>query len=195
MDPGAPPAVAYPLSLRDVLRVLERRLAVIGVVLAIAAAPGAARADESAASASLGWATYSLPGEDDMDITSYWGGQLNVMYERAFSEPLSWRVELGGAIFHHDEGASYLVLADAGLVYRFDVLTWVPYVFGGVGGVWATGGPLPSTTEPVLMLGGGIDKLFDRDRSAGIEVHLASFAGTVTTFSLAVRGTFRWGYF
>ena len=80
-------------------------------------------------------------------------------------------------------------------MYRFDVLTWVPYVFGGVGGVWTTGGPLPSTLEPVLMLGGGLDKLFDRDRSAGIEVHLASFAGNVTTFSLAIRGTFRWGYF
>jgi hypothetical protein len=181
--------------LRDVLRVLARRLAGFGVVLAIAAAPAPVRADESAASASLGWATYSLPGDDDMDITSYLGLQLDLMYERAFSEPLSWRVELGGAIFHHEDGTSYLAIGDAGLVYRFDVLTWVPYVFGGVGGVWATGGPLPSTTEPVLMLGGGVDKLFDRDRSAGLEVHLASFAGTVTTFSLAIRGTFRWGYF
>jgi hypothetical protein len=194
MDPRPPPVVAYIAGLRDVLRVLTPRgLAVIGV--AIAAAPGVARADESAASLSLGWATYSLPGEDDMDITSYLGLQLDAMYERAFSEPLSWRVELGGAVFHHSEGTSYLAIADAGLVYRFDVLSWVPYVFGGAGGVMAGGGPLPSTFEPVLMLGGGLDKLFNRDRSAGIEVHLASFAGSVTTFSLAFRGTIRWGYF
>jgi hypothetical protein len=161
----------------------------------VAAGAGRARADESAASLSLGWATYSLPDDNDMDITSYLGLELDAMYERAFSEPLSWRVELGGAVFHHSDGTSVMAVADAGLVYRFDVLSWVPYAFAGVGGVTAGGGPLPTTTEPILVLGGGVDKLFSRDHSAGLEAHLASFAGDVTTFSLAFRMTLRWGYF
>ncbi len=167
----------------------------LAAAVVLAAGPGTARADESAASLSLGWATYSLPGDDNMDITSYLGLELDAMYERAFSEPLSWRVELGGAIFHHTDGTSYLAVGDAGIVYRFDVLNWVPYAFAGVGGVMAGGGPLPSTTEPILVLGGGVDKLYSRSRSVGFEVHLASFAGDVTTFSAALRVTLRWGYF
>lgn len=168
---------------------------VLAAAAVVAVGSGVAHADESAASLSLGWATYSLPDDNNMDITSYLGLELDAMYERAFSEPLSWRVELGGAVFHHSDGTSVLAVADAGLVYRFDVLSWVPYAFAGVGGVTAGGGPLPTTTEPILVLGGGIDKLFSRDHSAGLEAHLASFAGDVTTFSLAFRMTLRWGYF
>jgi hypothetical protein len=170
--------------------------AVVVAMFGLAAAPTPAQADgESALSASLGWATYSLPGDDDMDITSYKGAQLAVMYERAFAEPLSWRIELGGAAFHHTDGASLLAVGDLGVVYRFDVLEYVPYAFAGVGAVMAGGGPLPTTTEPILMLGGGLDFLLRRERSWGVELHLASFAGSVTTFSLGVRGTLRWGFF
>jgi len=165
------------------------------VVTCVLAASAPAAADESALSASLGWATYSLPGEENSTVRSYLGAEVGVVYERAFAEPLSARIELAGGWFHHADGGSWLGVGDVGVVYRFDVLTYVPYAFAGVGAVVAGGGPLPSTTEPVLMLGGGLDLLLSRERSVGIELHLASFAGSVTTFSLGVRGTLRWGYF
>jgi len=172
------------------------RAVLLGLGLALACAPRPARADgESALSAALGWASYSLPGDDNMDISSHLGAELAIEYERAFAEPLSWRIELGGAVFHHTDGTGWLAVADTGVAYRFDVLRYVPYAFGGVGAVMAGGGPLPTTTEPVLVLGGGLDVLSGRDRSWGGEVRLASFAGSVTTFVLGIRGTLRWGYF
>jgi hypothetical protein len=193
MDPQPSRAVASWVGLRDG-RVVPGRVVVLGLALAVV--PGPAHADgESALSGSLSWATYSLPGQNDMDVTSYLGAQLAVEYERAFAEPLSWRVELGAAGFHHADGKSWLAIGDAGVVYRFDVLKYVPYAFAGVGAVIAGGGPLPSTTEPILMLGGGLDILASRERSWGFELRLASFAGSVTTFSFGVRGTLRWGFF
>ena len=171
---------------------MTRAAIVAGLAVIAGARPAAA--DESALSASLAWATYSLPGDDEMDITPTIGGVVAVEYERAFAEALSWRVELAGGVFHGD-GTSYLGLADAGAVYRFDVLKYVPYAFAGVGAVLAGGGPLDDNIDPVLVLGGGLDFLRGRDRSWGFEARMASFAGDVTTFSAGVRGTLRWGYF
>jgi hypothetical protein len=168
------------------------RVACVAGVLVVTA--GSARADESALSASLAWATYTLPDDNDMDITPTVGGALAVEYERAFAEPLSWRIELAGGVFHGD-GTSWRALADRGIVYRFDVLKYVPYAFVGVGAVAAGGGPLADTIDPVLVFGGGLDILRGRERSWGFEGRLASFAGDVTTLSLGARYTFRWGFF
>jgi hypothetical protein len=164
-------------------------------ILARIAAPAAADG-ESALSGSLGWATYARPSADDpaMDVTPDFGGMLAIEYERAFAEPLSWRIEGAFGGFGGD-GTSFLALAHVGAVYRFDVLKYVPYAFAGVGAVMAWGGPLDFGADPVLVLGGGLDILSSRDRSYGVEARLASFAGDITFLSIGARLTFRWGYF
>jgi hypothetical protein len=182
-------------GLRNGRDVQGRLVLALAAAAALAALPRPARADESAISGAVGWAGFTLPGEDDMDVSSFLGGQLAFEYEHAFGEALSVRVEAAGAVFHHEDGTGWLALGDAGLVYRFDVLKYVPYVFGGVGVVTVGGGPLPSTTDPVLVLGGGVDVLKSREWSWGGEVRLASFAGDVTTISVGVRITRRWGFF
>ena len=53
--------------------------------------------------------------------------------------------------------------------------------------------PLPLALLAVAC--GGLDFLRSRERSWGFEARLASFAGNVTTMSLGVRGTLRWGFF
>jgi hypothetical protein len=166
-----------------------------GAAIAIVPAPAAADG-ESALSGSLGWATYARPSADDpmMDVTPDIGGMLAIEYERAFAEPLSWRIEIAGGGFGGG-GTSYLGLAHAGAVYRFDVLKYVPYAFAGAGVVVAWGGPLDTGADPVLVLGGGLDVLSSRERSYGVEVRMASFAGDVTFLTIGVRLTRRWGYF
>ena len=173
---------------------MRKAQAVLAVAIACAAA-GPARADgESALSVAGAWMYTSHPGEDDMDVAVYAGGTLALEYERAFAESLSWRVELVGGLFF-DDGTAWVALGDAGAVYRFDVTKYVPYAFAGVGAVGAGGGPLETGFDPVLVLGGGLDFLRGRDRSWGFEGRLASFAGDVTTFSVGLRYTLRWGYF
>ena len=60
-----------------------------------------------------------------------------------------------------------------------DIFKYVPYAFGGIGGVLSGGGPIDqhgASDEFVIELGGGVDYLVGRDRSYGIEVRFASFA-------------------
>lgn len=151
---------------------------------------------ESAASAELAVGTYVLPGEDeDETIAPIAGGVLVGIYERGFSEALSWRVELAGALYAGD-GTSWGAVAAGGIVYRFDVLKYVPYALVELGGSYLRGGPIPEPVlDPVLQVGGGVDWLRGRDRSYGLEARVASFAGESNTFSLGVRVTHRWGYF
>ncbi len=186
------------------LAALVASILVLGVVLG--AHPRAAHADnERALSASLAWATFSVPGEatgnmEPPQITPDIGGALAVSYEHALGSEVSLRFELAGGLFHgggeeDQPQTSYLGLADAGAVYRFDVLKYVPYVFGGVGAVARGGGPLEGGVDFVLVVGGGLDVLVSRAWSYGIEARLASFGGDVTVFTLGIRGTHRWGYF
>jgi hypothetical protein len=90
---------------------------------------------------------------------------------------------------------SFAGLADAGITFRFDVLKYVPYAFGGVGGVFSGGGPIDNGADFVLCVGGGLDVLQSRSRSWGVEGRLASFGGDITLFTVGLRGTIRWGYF
>lgn len=157
---------------------------------------GAAQAgeDESALSVSLGWATYATPGDDGMTTHPSFGGALGVTYERGISEALSWRVAVAGGGFTGNGGAG-AGWVSGGVVYRFDVLKYVPYALVAVGGVGLDGGDLPAGFSPMLELGGGLDVLTSRDRSWGIEARLGSFAGDTTIFSITARRTWRWGYF
>jgi hypothetical protein len=128
------------------------------------------------------------------------GGSVSVSYERTIGTDFALRGELAVGVFHggNDEqtgASSQAVLADIGVGYRFDILRVVPYAFAGVGAIAARGGRLSDATDLVLVIGGGIDHLFNRHRSLGLELRLASFAGDVTVATIGVRGTMRWGAF
>jgi hypothetical protein len=160
---------------------------------------------ERALSAGLGWATFSVPGkatgnQTPPDITPDVGGALSVSYEHAIGSDVSLRGELAFGVFYggaakDQSNLSFAGLADAGITYRFDVLKYVPYAFGGVGGVFSGGGPIDNGADFVLVLGGGLDVLQSRSRSWGLEGRLASFGGDITLLTIGLRGTIRWGYF
>src|ERR1041385_1838670 len=146
---------------------------------------GTARADgERAVSASLSWATFSALGKPmgkqaPPTLSPDIGGMLAVSYEQAISDDISLRGELAGGGFHGggppmQSQTSYASLGDAGAVFRFDVLKVVPYLFGGLGAVVSGGGPIDRGTDFVLVVGGGVDWLRDREHSFGLEARLAS---------------------
>jgi hypothetical protein len=128
------------------------------------------------------------------------GGALGVSYEHAIGTDIALRGELAGGLFYGGAGknqsnTSYAGLGDVGVTFRFDVLKYVPYAFGGVGAIASGGGPIDKGADFVLCIGGGLDFLESRERSWGFEGRLASFGGDITLFTLGVRGTIRWGYF
>lgn len=187
------------------------RIALPLLLVAAASAPAAAEG-ERALSLGLGWATFSVPGEavNNMappQISPDIGGAISLTYEHAISSDFSLRVEgAAGAFYGGGSDAdmdakdppskgSYAGLVDAGAVFRFDVLKYVPYLFGGLGVVTTTGGPIDGGTDLVIAIGGGLDVLQSRSRSYGVEARLASFGGDTTVFTFGVRGTVRWGYF
>lgn len=170
-----------------------------------AASPASAEG-ERAISGGLGWATFSVPGvaeEPGMEpptVSTLLGATAGATYEHAIGSDVSLRGELAFAMFHGgnadtQSALSYAGLGDVGAVFRFDVLKYVPYAFGGLGAVARTGGPIGSGADLVLAIGGGVDMLVDRASSYGLEVRLASFGGDVTIFTLGLRATRRWGYF
>ena len=161
---------------------------------------------ERALSVGLGWATFSTPGPkpaanmEPTQVSPDVGGALAVTYEHAIGSDFSLRAEGGGGLFYGGQAkdqtaVSYAGFGDAGISFRFDVLKYVPYAFGGLGVVETTGGPILSGTNFVVALGGGVDMLVSRKRSYGIEGRLASFGGDVTIFTIGLRATTRWGYF
>lgn len=174
------------------------------MIVCALAAPARAEG-ERALSVGLSWATFSVPGEREGNmeppaVTPDVGGALAGIYEHAIGSDVSLRGELAGGLFYggqkEDESSlSYAGLVDVGAVYRFDVLKYVPYAFGGVGAVMTTGGPIGSHATFVLAVGGGLDVLASRARSWGFEARLASFGGDVTIVTLGLRATTRWGYF
>jgi hypothetical protein len=171
----------------------------------IALAAGTAHADgDRALSLEVGWATFTTPGKkvgamEPPAITPDVGGSLSGIYEHAVSSDVSLRGELGGNLFtggtrKGQSDPSWAGLADVGAVMRFDVLKYVPYAFGGIGGVYSGGGPIERGAEFVVVVGGGLDVLASRTRSWGFEGRLASFGGNVTIFTVGVRGSIRWGF-
>jgi hypothetical protein len=163
--------------------------------------------DDRALSGSLGYATFSEPGkpahnQQSTTITPDFGVTPSIMYEHAFSTDFSLRGELGGAFFSGGQNintkntgtTSWLGMADIGITFRFDVLKYVPYAFGGLGGEYSTGGALDNGFVPVLVVGGGLDVLQSRSRSWGLEARIVGFATDTTVFTLSLRGTLRWGY-
>jgi hypothetical protein len=183
------------VAIRDTCGV-SRVVALITVL--VCAAPGVARAGDgdSALSVGVGAGTFTMPGEEeDETIAPTAGGLVIVTYERGFSEALSWRVEASGAAYGGG-GLSWSGAAAAGLVYRFDVLKYVPYGLVELGASYVGGGPVPSPVfDPVVEVGGGLDILQSRTRSYGFEARVSGFAGDTTLLSISGRYTWRWGFF
>lgn len=166
---------------------------------------GAARADsEQAFSAGIGFATFSTLSEkmgekEPVEVSPTGGGALVLSYERAIGTDVAIRGEIAGGLFwggNNDKQSSrsHALLADVGVVFRFDVFKYVPYVFGGLGGVTAGGGPIDNGTDPVLVIGAGLDRLWSRQSSGGFELRVASFGGDITVVTIGIRGTRRWGF-
>ncbi len=189
-----PRAVARRRALCDTRCVLRVCAPVVVLLSIVGTRPARAGDGDSALSASLGWATYVTPDKQNKDITPTIGGVVGLTYERGISEALSWRVSLVGGGFAGG-GTTFAGWGAAGLVYRFDVLEYVPYVQASLGAIELGGGPVPRGLHPLLELGGGLDLLSNRDRSWGAEVRLGSFAGNTTTVTAGLRATWRWGYF
>ncbi|HEX2688366.1 MAG TPA: hypothetical protein VHN14_17165 [Kofleriaceae bacterium] len=177
-----------------------------GALAIVAMIGGTVHADgDRAVSASLGWATFSAPGQAMRNqapptLSPDIGGTLAVSYEQSVSTDIGLRAELAGGVFYGGEQTmqrrtSHAVLGDAGVVFRFDVLKFVPYAFGGLGGVATGGGPIDRGADLVLVVGGGVDWLTRRERSVGLEARVASFGGDITVVTFGVRGTVRWGFF
>lgn len=165
------------------------------VLVAGLAGRAAAGDGETAVSANAGFATYATPdAEEEETLTPTGGGMVGVTYERGFGDYASWRLNGAGALYGGG-GFAQTALVTAGFSYRVDVLRYVPYVAVGVGGIVRSGGPFETGVEPVLELGVGVDWLRGRDRSWGVAGSLTGFASDTTTLSLAVRSTWRWGFF
>lgn len=182
------------------------RPVLLGLALVAAAAGPAAAEDERSLSATLSYAYFSTVGampEDGSEppaLASDIGGSLTLAYERMLGTDVGLRGSLTGGGFYGGEELeqsprSYALLADAGVVFKLDILKYVPYGFAGIGGVVSGGGPIDQGLDFVVVLGGGLDYLITRQRSLGLEVRLASFGGDVTVMTAGVRGTVRWGFF
>lgn len=167
--------------------------------------PGTARADsEQALSAGVGFATFSTLSEkmgemEPVEVNPSGGGALVVSYERAIGTDVALRGEVAGGMFFggntdQQSSRSYALLGDVGVVFRFDVFKYVPYAFAGLGAVRSGGGPIAHDTDLVLVVGGGLDRLYSRQKSVGAELRIASFGGDITVVTVGIRGTHRWGF-
>jgi hypothetical protein len=180
-------------------------------ILALGAAllvvPGTARADdERTASVGLGWAWFSTLGEPAEEgqeppaLSPDAGGSLTLAHERMIGTDLGLRGSTTFGAFYGgnqemQSKASYAVLADVGVVFKLDVMRFVPYGFASVGGVASWGGPIDNGIDLVVVLGGGVDWLTSRKKSIGFEARVASFGGDVTVLTAGIRGTVHWGLF
>lgn len=197
LDHGIPAQVAYNDG-------VIRPVLAAGSLLGIAAGPAVAE-DERALSFGVGLATFSAPGEampnmEPPAVSPTGGGVASASFERMIGTDIGLRAELAAGVFRggnskKQSATSYALIADAGVVFRFDILEYVPYAFGGLGAVASGGGPIDRDPSLVLVVGGGLDWLRGRTHSYGAELRLASFGGDVTVFTFAVRGTLRWGFF
>ncbi len=153
-------------------------------------AGSAARAgeDDRSLSLSLGYATYSVPDYSPPGLA------LGVEYERGFSEVMAFRVAAGGAGYYEGDPSfsGHLVV---GLTYLFDVLKYVPYINGGVGGMVIAGPAVDTKVTPFVELGVGLEILHSRSFSYGALVRFESLLQETHFFSAAARVTWHWGFF
>jgi hypothetical protein len=165
-----------------------RFAAAAALLLAFAGSAGADDG-ESALSVSAGFASFAIPEHEPP------GGGIGLEYERGLSDVFWLRAAAAGGVYGTDGGPSYGAQGTIGLTYVVDVVKYVPYLHGGIGGVWLFGGDLEEQVHPVAELGAGLDILARRDLSWGPWLRLASFLDDSEFLSGGFRLSWRWGFF
>ncbi|GAB4518426.1 MAG: hypothetical protein Tsb0020_37000 [Haliangiales bacterium] len=179
------------------LPALARAAAIAALTLALLGIGGAAHASDGqhALSVSVGYGSLLVTDEGaDTGTDTAHGGVLGVAYSRGFSDALSWRVS-GGVGGYYGASALLSGQVSAGLVYRFDVLKYVPYLTAGVGAIVVSDSDVNLDIDPLVELGVGLDVLQSRHRSYGVFARVESLLQNTSFFTAGVRVTWRWGFF
>ena len=172
------------------------RLVVALVVLLPIPAFGAE--GEQGLSVSAGYANLSIPqpgeGGDDVD-RGFHGGMAQLAYERGLSDTFWIRGSLSGALYDGPVMFAYSGSLVADLVYRFDYVRYVPYLFGGAGLVTGFGEGVETKYLPVVELGIGLDVLESREFSWGLEARWDASVSFARYLTVGMKASWSWGYF
>jgi hypothetical protein len=122
------------------------------------------------------------------------GGIAAVEYERGLTDAFWLRLSGGGGLFSAD-GLAWGAFGVAGVMYRVDVLRYVPWVSLGVGVIGVGGGSFATQAKALVEVGVGLDILQSTTLSYGVEIRVDSFASQVVWFTVGPRISWRWGYF
>ena len=182
-------------------------LAIVAVVLGeVVFTPRAAHALERSQGFGLdaGLAVLSVSGESAEVGISY-----GLHYSLALTDQFDFVSELGGAIVDLSpvvtptsplDRPSMLWNADAGVIYKLDIVQFVPYFGALAGGYVLNGGSLPSTKVlPGGELAVGADYLLSRQWAVGLAIRehfLFTDLGTYPSYlTVTARVELTWGSF
>ena len=175
---------------------LDVRLAFLLLALPL---PSAFAAEgEQGLSVSAGYANLSIPqtADDgsDTDLGVH-GGMAQIDWERGLNDTLWFRAAASGGFYDGPVNFAYSAAVVADLVYRFDYIRYVPYLFGGAGGVLGFGEGVDTKILPVVELGIGLDVLESRDFSWGLEIKADASYSFARFVTVGAKASWRWGYF
>ncbi|MBK7585670.1 MAG: outer membrane beta-barrel protein [Myxococcales bacterium] len=177
----------------------SRRRALLWVTL-LTLCPGVARAYEEQWHVGAGLGAAEFVGSE-----SGLAPMLGVHAAYDVSDMFDFRIELGAARHEFVDGeVTTLYSAGAGVVYKLDVLEWVPYV-GILGGYYAfSGGRWPShlkQRELGVSIPLGLDYTFSRTFGVGAQIRYHGFqsdplsgVGDAPYFSALLRAEYRIGW-
>ena len=168
------------------------RIAVATAVMAgllAGSGPASAGEDDRSLSLSLSYATFAIP-----DYSPH-GTVVGVDYERGLSEALAVRISGGGGAYYADSSPSFTGHMVVGMTYLFDVLKYVPYINGGVGGIVIAGSDIDTQVAPLVEVGLGLEFLHSRSFSYGAILRFESQLKETHFFTGGLRITWRWGFF
>ncbi|MBT8495821.1 MAG: DUF481 domain-containing protein [Deltaproteobacteria bacterium] len=149
---------------------------------------------EQAISLTPGYATFS-DGEGDEEIRAH-GGALGLDYEYRISQAVSFRGSGSGAYYRAEGETAYSAQGVVGLTYALDIIKYVPYLTGGIGGLYIGGGDnIDGGLNPIVEVGGGLDILHSREWSYGVTVRYETLLQNTDYLFAGIRLTRRWGFF
>lgn len=120
-----------------------------------------------------------------------YGGVAGISYEQDVTDALYWRIDSDLSLSHGPLGMANI---DAGLIYRFDVLRYVPYAGVGLGGMAVLDDEELRLT-PALSAVAGLDVLRSRSTSWGIEFQSTGLLANTTRIAITLRWGWRWNVF
>jgi hypothetical protein len=170
----------------------------------LAGAPATAHALERSQGFGLdaGLAVLSVNGESALTGVSF-----GLHYSIALNDQFDFVGELGGAVVDFDpivtptsalDRPAMLWNGDAGLIYKLDIVQFVPYFGALIGGYVLNGGSLPATQVlPGGELAVGADYLLSRRWAVGLAIRehfLFTDLGTYPSYlTVAARVELTWG--